>query len=46
MMINGEEGIIRSVDKICYLIKEENDKLIYMNINEEYEEIEIDKAEL
>lgn len=45
-LINGEQGIIRSLDKIIFLVNIKNDQIVYMNINEEFEEVEIDKSEL
>lgn len=46
LILNGEMGIIRSINKILFLLYSKFDTLVYFNINEELEEIEIDKSEL
>lgn len=37
LLINGEEGIIRTVDKILFLINENQEKITYLDLNEEFE---------
>ena len=46
LLINGESGIIRSIDKIIFLIKIQNKQIIFFDVNEDFEELDIDLSEI
>lgn len=46
ILINGEKGTIKSIDQIIFLVREKDEKLIFLNIKEEFEQLEIDTSEI
>lgn len=46
LLVNGEKGTIKSIDQILYLVDEKEEKLVFLNTQEEFEEVEIDQAEI
>ena len=46
LFLNSDKGTIKSIDKILYLVQEKDEKILLLNCQEEFEQIEIDTAEI
>lgn len=46
LFVNKEKGIVKSVDKILHMVQEKDEKILFLNCQEEFEQIDIDKAEI
>lgn len=46
VLLNGETGIIRSIDKIIFLLAYHSDRIVFFDVNEEFESLDIDTTDI
>ena len=46
VLLNGETGIIRSIDKIIFLLAYHPNRIVFFDVNEEFESLDIDTTDV
>lgn len=46
VLLNGDIGIIRSIDKIIFLMAYHSDRIVFFDVNEEFESLDVDTTDI